>query len=127
MSEEQDSVQPDFVGLPVETDNLENSREVVALTNSIGRLESSLDAEKEERLEERFTWVCAVAVLFDILAVSAMNGSWLFLPIFMLQLVVLIGLPKGVELIGLFRCLGGCCVRSQLSKTIIKMNFLLDK
>lgn len=91
MGEEPDEPQVEFVGFSAKTDETPQSREITALTNNIARLETSLDAEREERLEERFTWVCAVSILLDIIAVSAIEGSWLFVPIFMLQLVLLIG------------------------------------
>ncbi|MBM1690374.1 hypothetical protein [Sulfitobacter geojensis] len=72
----------------------ENGGDVDALTNNIARLETSLDSEKEERLEERFRWICVTSVLFDIIAIVALEGSWLFLPVFMLQLILLIGFAK---------------------------------
>jgi hypothetical protein len=68
--------------------------EGATLTDNIARLEISLDTEKEERLEERFRWVCVTALLLDVIAVAALVGSWLFLPIFMLQLIALIGFTK---------------------------------
>lgn len=70
------------------------TKAVSTLTSNIASLESSLAKEKDERLEERFRWVCATAILFDVVAVAVLNGSWLFLPIFMLELIVLIGLAK---------------------------------
>jgi len=85
---------PEFVGGVNKSSTDVTTKEVVALTDNIASLETSLAKEKDERLEERFRWVCATAILFDVVAVSALNGSWLFLPIFMLQLIVLIGFAK---------------------------------
>lgn len=84
----------DFVGADVSAPVNAKSKETSALTDNIARLETSLDTEKEERLEERFRWIVVTSLLLDVLAVSAVDGSWLFLPIFMLQLVVLIGFAK---------------------------------
>lgn len=50
--------------------------------------------EREERPEERFRWICVTSLLIAVLAVAALDGSWLFLPIFMLQLIALIGFAK---------------------------------
>ena len=91
MEDDSDKSQAKFIGLPDVVKNPEQTKQISSLTNNIARLETSLNAEQEDRLEERFTWVCAVALLLDVLAISAMDGSWLFLPIFMLQLVILIG------------------------------------
>lgn len=85
---------PDFVGSVPSVSGEILPKETTALTDNIARLESRLDAEREERLEERFRWVCATSILFDVVAVVAMNGSWLFLPIFMLQLIATIGYAK---------------------------------
>lgn len=68
--------------------------EITALTNNIARLEGHLDAEREGRLEERFRWVLVASVLFDIAAIGAVDGSWLFLPVFMLQLIATLGFAK---------------------------------
>jgi hypothetical protein len=68
--------------------------ENTALANNIARLETELDGEREQRLEERFRWIVVTSLLVDVIAVSALDGSWLFLPIFMLQLIVLIGFAK---------------------------------
>lgn len=76
------------------------------LMENIYRLETDLDSEKEERREERFIWVLVVSVFFDVIAVSAMSGSWLFVPIFILQLIALLGYAQrlgvdwAVKLIG---------------------------
>lgn len=85
---------PKFVGVSKPVSGEVVAKETAALTDNIARLETSLDTEKEQRLEERFRWICSTAVLIDIIAVVAMNGSWAFLPIFMLQLIVMIGFAK---------------------------------
>lgn len=83
----------DFVG-DAGVDVSISHTEVTALTNNIASLETSLDTEREDRQEERFRWIVVTSLLLDVVAVSALDGSWLFLPIFMLQLIVLIGFAK---------------------------------
>ena len=85
--------QPDFVGVVPEKSAGER-QEVGKLSENIARLERDINTEKEERLEERFLWICIMSLLLDILAISAVGGSWLFLPVFALQLIVLIGFAK---------------------------------
>lgn len=92
MQDEQLSEQPDFIGIPEKKGAV--TSDVAALSNNIARLETELDAEREQRLEERFRWVCVMSLVLDVLAVSALDSSWLFLPIFMLQLIVMIGFAK---------------------------------
>jgi len=83
-----------FVGVEAPADGEVIPKEAAALTDNIARLETSLDTEREERLEERFRWICVTSLLLDVIAVAALDGSWLFLPIFMLQLIALIGFAK---------------------------------
>ena len=85
---------PDFVGSTPVTSGQTAPLEVTALTNNIARLEDRLDTEREERLEERFRWVLVTSILFDVIAINAIAGSWLFLPVFMLQLIGLIAFAK---------------------------------
>ncbi|MDB6181151.1 hypothetical protein [Paracoccus fistulariae] len=92
MQDELPRQQPEFIGVPDTKDVV--SSDVAALSNNIARLETELDAEREQRLEERFRWICAMSLVLDVLAVSALDGSWLFVPIFMLQLIVMIGFAK---------------------------------
>lgn len=84
----------EFVGVTKSPSGEVSDTETGALTDNIARLETSLDNEKEQRLEERFRWVCVTSLLLDVIAVAALDGSWLFLPIFMLQLIALIGFAK---------------------------------
>ena len=84
--QDEPSQQPEFVGSVSVVSGQIVSSETTALTNNIARLEERLDTEREDRLEERFRWVCAMSILFDVLAMVAVNGSWLFVLIFMLQL-----------------------------------------
>lgn len=92
--EEPSKPQAEFVGGRAKLPDNAEGREISALSDNIAHLETSLDAEKEERLEERFRWVCVTSLLLDVIAVAALDGSWLFLPIFMLQLIALIGFAK---------------------------------
>lgn len=92
MQDEPTKSQAEFVG--AEPSKAGEPTETVALSANIARLETSLDTEKEERLEERFRWIVFTSLLLDVITVAALDGSWLFLPIFMLQLIVLIGFAK---------------------------------
>lgn len=64
------------------------------LMKNIAQLEGDLDSEKEERKEERFLWVLAIAVLIAIIAAQAINAFWPFLLIFLLMLIGLLGFAK---------------------------------
>ena len=94
MQDEPVDQKPDFVGVEEETSNLPDTIGIKPLSDNIARLETSLDTEREERLEERFRWICVTSLLLDVIAVAALDGSWLFIPIFMLQLIALIGFAK---------------------------------
>ena len=93
-TQDEQPARPEFVGSTPAISGEVLPSEIAALANNIARLESRLDAEREERLEERFRWVCAATVLFDVVAVVAMDGSLLFLPIFMMQLIATLGYAK---------------------------------
>ncbi|AUQ51100.1 hypothetical protein PhaeoP83_02851 [Phaeobacter inhibens] len=94
MTEDPTTPRDDFVGGYDVSPSHSPRNDVVMLSANVARLETSLDAEKEERLEERFRWVVVTSILFDVIAISSVDGSWLFVPIFMLQLIVLIGFAK---------------------------------
>lgn len=85
---------PDFVGGINEVSGDVIPKEQSALSDNIARLETSLATEKEKLLEERFWWICVATILFDVLAISAVDGSMLFVLIFLLELIVLAGLAK---------------------------------
>lgn len=82
-----------FVGSPSEVGR-EDTSEDATLASNVATLSNELDGEREARKEERFIWVCALTVMFDVVAVQGMSGSWAFLPIFLLQLVMLAGYAK---------------------------------
>lgn len=88
------SAPPEFVGSTPVVSGQILPLETTALTNNIARLEDRLDTEREERLEERFRWVLVTSILFDVIAINAIAGSWLFVPVFMLQLIGLIAFAK---------------------------------
>lgn len=91
MSADQPNVGHSFVGGTVQSTS-ENT--LSTLSGNIAELERSLDTEKEERLEERFRWVVVTSILFDVIAATALDSSFLFIPIFMLQLIALIAFAK---------------------------------
>lgn len=68
--------------------------DVPALASSIAHLEAQLVNERDKRREERFQWIVVTSILLDIVAIGAIDGSWLFLPLFLLQLIALIGFAK---------------------------------
>ena len=92
--QDEPSEQPEFVGSISVVSGQMLAPETTALTNNIARLEDRLDTEREQRMEERFRWVVVTSILFDILAIHEVDGSWLFVPVFMLQLICLIGYAK---------------------------------
>ena len=65
-----------------------------ALMKNIYRLETDLDSEKEDRKEERFNWICLSALLLDAVIIRSIDGSWLFVLLFMLQIILLLGMAQ---------------------------------
>jgi hypothetical protein len=104
-SDEKNALPDVFVGGPEDVGSLERP-DLPALANSLAHLEAQLSDERDKRKEERFHWIVVTSVMFDVIAISALNGSWLFLPIFLLQLIALIGFARAngvdwaVQLIG---------------------------
>ena len=94
MQEDDQQNLDEFSDLSVPNVSEDSDRVFMALADNIARLEEDLDSEREERLEERFIWFSIVAMLVDIIALTALERSWLFLPIFMLQLIIMFGFAK---------------------------------
>jgi hypothetical protein len=91
VDEPKDDDNGSFVGSR-SADELESKdAETKALVESNALLQSNLASERDERLEERFYWVLVVTILFDVIAISAIDSSSLFILIFVLQLVALFG------------------------------------
>lgn len=105
-AEQDENQQLDFVGGDGSSGVRADGTSHAVLMDNIARLELSLDTEQEERLEERFRWICSTALLVDVIAIVAIDGSWLFIPLFLLQLIFLIAAAKScgvdwaVQLIG---------------------------
>ena len=85
----------------------ENSGVADQLFQNIARLETDLSKERDERLEERFRWVCAVTVLVNLLTLTAIDGGSIsYMMLLLLQLIVLLGYAQklgvdwAVKLIG---------------------------
>ncbi len=64
------------------------------LMENIYQLETDLDSEKEERREERFTWILVIAIMFDVIALQAIDGFFSFVLVFLLQLTALLGIAQ---------------------------------
>lgn len=56
------------------------------------KLESDLQQERDSRKEERFYWILALVVTFDAFLFGSLENQWAMLPIFLLEVVGLIGL-----------------------------------
>lgn len=71
---------------------LEQSALPSVVDTTAASLELAYQREQDARREERFIWVFAMSLLADVIF-APMLGWW-FLPIFLLQLVFLIGFAK---------------------------------
>lgn len=76
------------------------------LGDNVAKLESDLAKEREERAEERFLWIAAVAVLFNFIGYALIKDVLAFIPIFVLELILLtvvarrLGVDWAVQLLG---------------------------
>lgn len=59
---------------------------------AVARLESDLQKERDERKEERFYWIAGLVMVGNVPIFAGMPSAWLCLPIFLLEVVILIGL-----------------------------------
>lgn len=87
-------------------------------TDALWELQQSLEDEKDKRREERFLWICAILVVFDVDAFSDMQ-SWagpIILGIIELLFLIVAGRYYGVDLIYTFTM-----------KCIEKVNIKLNK
>lgn len=90
MKEEENRIaNPDFFGTGEEI----NQDDVARLENA-ARLQELYDKEKEERLEERFIWVCVSVILLDGILIVAIGGAWSIGPLFLLEIVLLFGAAR---------------------------------
>lgn len=99
MSTEAGSPKPENAPPPLEVDALalpepSDGSGRATLSDNIARLETDLDAEKEERKEERFYWICVSAFLIDVIIYSSIGSFWGFILLFMFQLIVLIEIAQ---------------------------------
>jgi hypothetical protein len=65
-----------------------------ALAENVAKLESDLATEREERCEERFIWIAICYILGSGLLYAAIQSLVVFLVLFLLGLVVLVGIAK---------------------------------
>ena len=56
------------------------------------KLEGDLQQERDSRREERFYWILALVIMFDAYLFGTIGSQWAMLPIFLLEIVGLIGL-----------------------------------
>ena len=56
------------------------------------KLESDLQHERDSKREERFYWILALVVVLNVTFFNALTSKWAIIPIFVLELVGLIGL-----------------------------------
>lgn len=64
------------------------------LDNVAAKLESELQSERDNKKEERFYWILAVVICIDFSLFDSLTNKWVTAPIFLLQLVLLIGLAN---------------------------------
>lgn len=77
-------------------------------SDAISELQQSVEEEKDKRREERFLWICAILVIFDVDAFGDMQG-WsgpIVLGIIQLLFLIVAGRYYGVDEIYTFtmRC-----------------------
>lgn len=65
-----------------------------ALAENVAKLESDLAAEREERCEERFIWIALCYILGSALLYVAIQSILVFMVLFLLGLIVLVGIAK---------------------------------
>lgn len=78
-----------------DADDFDGGKEVTAL----GNIQQELDGERDARKEERFIWLCAVLLLFDIFAFKDMQ-TWsgpVIIGLIQLVFIVAIGRKWGMD------------------------------
>ena len=85
MSTNKDLLKSDF-------ERLDKASIPTRLDDTAAALEAKLAKEQDERKEERFFWVFALVVIFDILVLPPLEVF--AIPIFLLEIVFLIALAK---------------------------------
>ena len=63
-----------------------------ATDNVAAQLESDLQQERDSRREERFYWIFCLVVVANVPLFGSMPSAWAYVPTFLLELVLLIGL-----------------------------------
>jgi len=64
------------------------------LGENIAKLESDLAREREERQEERFLWIAGASILLDYIGYGLIKDFAAFVPMVLLQLILLVVLAK---------------------------------
>ena len=62
-----------------------------ATEKSAAHLEADLQNEREARKEERFYWILSLVIVGSVPLFKAVEPSWALLPVFLLELILLIG------------------------------------
>jgi len=65
-----------------------------AIAENVAKLESDLATEREERNEERFIWIAVCFILSSALLYDAIESVIVFVMLFLLGLVLLVGIAK---------------------------------
>lgn len=76
-----------------------SNSQVTALDETVAQLEAKLEAEKNARLEERFVWILAFVIGFDVFAFYLMN-TWtgpLIIGIFELLALTVLANRLGID------------------------------
>lgn len=60
--------------------------------NVAAKLESDLQRERDSKREERFYWILSLVIVLNVTFFDALSNKWAIIPIFLLEVVGLIGL-----------------------------------
>lgn len=76
------------VSKPLEGDLIPPS----ATERGAAKLEADLQTERDSRNEERFYWIFALVIIANVPILNSFESEWAFLPTFLLEIILLIGL-----------------------------------
>lgn len=78
--------------LPPQLDGGHDGLAPTALDRSAAQLEADLQSERDARKEERFYWILALLIVGNVPLFNSIESSWALAPLFLLELILLIGI-----------------------------------
>jgi hypothetical protein len=89
---------------PTDLSKIERSAVPTKLDETAASLERLLQAERDNRNQERFFWIFGLSILSDVVIFKALDHWAYSIPIFLLQVIFLIGLAAwmGVDTVSVF-------------------------